>query len=334
MTRLLGFLVCAGGAFAADNLLTGAADPTAVAPHDGTGIVVVSTGRGLPIRFSSDGLAWKQVGRVFDDDAPAWAREKVPGAKGIWAPDISYHDELYHVYYSVSTFGSQRSVIGLAVNKTLDPREPDYEWVDRGLVIESAPGACDFNAIDPALFTDRDGRWYLFWGSFWTGIKMTRIDPKTGKPFAANEPILPVAGRAQGVWPPAIEAPYVIVRGDYYYLFVSWGSCCDGADSTYEVRVGRSKSVTGPYTDRANVEMKEGGGTLVLKGDERWRGPGHNGVLTTAKGQWLVHHTYDMQHLDAKRILQIRPLTWTADDWPAVGEPIEEPVQFPTVGRS
>ncbi|MCA9263384.1 MAG: family 43 glycosylhydrolase, partial [Planctomycetales bacterium] len=138
-------------------LLAGGADPTGVAVQDNQGnttYYVVSTGRGINLSSSPDLRTWKRLGRVFEEDVPAWAKQEIPESNGIWAPDLSYHDGLYYLYYSVSSFGSQRSVIGLAVNKSLDPQSPDYEWVDRGKVIESWADRVDFNAIDPALFVD------------------------------------------------------------------------------------------------------------------------------------------------------------------------------------
>ena len=307
---------------AEDAILRGAADPTIVAAPDGQeGFYLVNTGRGIPISYSSDLVRWERIGKVFPQDIPAWAKAKVPKARGFWAPDVSYHNGLYHVYYSVSSFGSQRSVIGLAVNRSLDPNDPNYRWIDRGLVIESLPGQCDFNAIDAALFVDRDGQWYLFFGSFWSGIKATRLDPATGKPPATNNPILPVAARPRT--PPfAIEAAYVILREGYYYLFVSWDHCCDGADSDYKVMVGRSRSVMGPYVDQAGKPMLEGGGTLVLANHGPWRGPGHNGMFEGEDRLWMAHHTYHVANLKVGRALQIRPTYWTSDGWPVVGLPL------------
>ena len=313
-------------AMANDATLVSGADPTIVATKDADGnqaYYVVATGRGIRFLYSPDLKSWKRMGRVFEESAPAWAKEEVSGADAVWAPDLSFHKGLFHLYYSVSTFGSQRSVIGLAVNKTLDQTSEDYEWVDRGKVIESFPGRCDFNAIDPALFVDEDGRWHLFFGSFWSGLKVIELVPETGKPGTDAE-IVPVAARPRHRTH-AIEAPFVIRRGEYYYLFVSWDRCCDGADSDYKIMVGRSRKVLGPYVDKDGRAMLDGGGTLVLKGNERWRGPGHNSVLTTDEGQWLVHHTYDMQNLQSHRILQIRPMTWTVEGWPKVGEPIVKP---------
>ena len=309
-----------------NGLLNGAPDPTGIATINAAGdtvYYVAATGRGVQLLRSTDLKHWQRSGRVFEQRVPEWARREVPGTRGIWAPDLSYHNGLYYLYYSVSTFGSQRSVIGLAVNKSMDPASNDYQWHDRGKVIESNPEDNDFNAIDPALLVDEDGRWLLFWGSHWSGLKVVEVDPATGKPKPGAE-IKAVAARPD-IASHAIEAPFVIFHQGYYYLFASWDGCCDGADSTYKVVVGRSREATGPYVDAEGRPMFDGGGTLVLESSERWRGPGHNGVITSDAGQWMVHHTYDMQNLDAQRILQVRPMTWTKDGWPEVGEPLAVP---------
>ncbi|MGQ9505185.1 MAG: arabinan endo-1,5-alpha-L-arabinosidase [Thermogutta sp.] len=303
-------------------------DPTVIAvpragdSQTGCDYYAFVTGRGIPILHSHDLKSWRPIGRVFDQAVPDWARREVPGSTGIWAPDVSYHQGRYYLYYAVSTFGSQRSVIGLAVNETLDLESPKYRWVDRGEVIDSSPDKCDYNAIDPALFVDDDGKWYLFFGSFWSGIKAVELTPGEGKPKPGAE-IVPIAGRPNHPTH-AIEAPFVVCRGGYYYLFASWDRCCDGAESDYKVVVGRSKHVLGPYLDFVGRPMREGGGTVILSGNERWRGPGHNCVLITKTGDWIIHHTYDMRNLDKHRILQVRPLTWTEDGWPRVGQPLSE----------
>jgi arabinan endo-1,5-alpha-L-arabinosidase len=307
-------------------ILIGCPDPHIIAARKGGGFYIFCTGAGVPIWHSDDLLHWQRAGRVFQENVPEWAQAAVPSAEGIWAPDIAYFAGRYHLYYSVSSFGSQRSVIGLAVNKTLDATRSDYRWEDRGLVVASAPGKTDFNAIDAAPFVDRDGRAYLFWGSFWSGIKAAWLDRATGKLAGGPPGIVPVAARAKGVDPPAVEGAYVVFHQGLYYLFVSWDLCCEGLNSTYKIMVGRSRSVLGPYVDAMGRRMLDGGGTPVLASSERWRGPGHNSVLQTPQGDWLVHHTYDAQNVGRGRILQIRPLSWS-NSWPAAGEPLTKPVQ-------
>jgi len=320
-------------------LLKGTPDPACVKAHDGSGYFVFATEAGISIRHSTDLKSWKNVGRVFDNAVPDWALKLIPGADSIWAPEIQYTNGKYWLYYSVSTFGSQRSVIGLTTNTTLDASHRDYEWKDQGLVVESFPEKNDYNAIDPAMLVDRDGRAYLYWGSYWTGIKAAELNAATGK-FATSQPkTVAVASRLE-IAPTSIEAAFVIRHEDSYFLFSSWDFCCAHENSTYKVMVGRSDSPLGPYVDKAGKPLLEGGGTLLLMGDERWRGPGHNSVLQTNDGDWLVYHVIDAKAPEKGRILQLRQLKWAEDGWPKVGEPLTDeaettaPLGFsPLVGR-
>ncbi len=307
--------------YAQQDLTKGCPDPGIIKSKTDGHYYIFSTGRGVPIRRSKDLISWQRVGRVFDKRVPDWAKKEVPGTRGIWAPDISYFNGKYHLYYSVSTFGSQRSCIGLATNATLDPADAAYKWIDHGKVIGSAPDKTDFNAIDAAAFVDKDGSVYLALGSFWDGIKMFHLDPKTGKQSPFDSRRYDLARRPKHH---AIEAAFIIYRQDYYYLFVSFDVCCEGVKSTYRVMVGRSEKVTGPYIDLSGKRMTDGGGTLVLASHENWRGPGHNAVLQTPEGDYIVHHTYDANEKHGGRNLQIRPLLWTGHGWPLAGEPIIE----------
>jgi arabinan endo-1,5-alpha-L-arabinosidase len=239
-------------------------------------------------RRSRDLVAWERIGFVFPA-IPAWAREAVPGTRGIWAPDIALLNGRYHLYYSVSTFGSNHSAIGLATNATLDPAAPDYAWRDEGLVLQSRRHD-RFNAIDPNLVADRDGKYWLSWGSFWTGLKITRIDPATGKRHAQDDEIHSLAWRpvAPGA-PSAIEAPFIFARGEFYYLFASFDFCCRGANSTYFVACGRSRNVLGPYVDHEGKPMMRGGGAVVIEANARFKGPGHNAVLSDGGRDYLVY---------------------------------------------
>ena len=301
-------------------------DPAVIAGRNGdAGYYVFTTGKGVPMLHSKDLVEWKAMGRVFAEDIPEWAGNAIQGSRDVWAPDISFHNGLYHLYYAVSTFGSQRSVIGLAVNKRLEPGHPDNRWVDRGMVIDSHKGISDFNAIDPALFVDEGGQWILFFGSFWSGIKAVPLDPLTGKPKSNRPVIHPIATRAANVPHRPIEAPFVIKRGDWYYLFVSWDHCCNGAASDYKIMVGRAQSLLGPYVDKSGKSMAEGGGTLVLEGDADWAGPGHNSVLQRAKGDFLVHHAIPRIRPASGRLLFIRRLAWEDDGWVTCGPPINFP---------
>jgi arabinan endo-1,5-alpha-L-arabinosidase len=270
----------------------------------------------IACRTSNDLASWKLQGTVFKQ-IPSWARKAVPGTKGLWAPDISRVGNEYRLYYSCSTFGSNRSVIGLATNETLDSASPRYAWQDRGLVIESQRGD-DFNAIDPNFIVDREGGHWLALGSFWSGIKLFPLDPGTGKPAAGDARKFSLAARpVPDQAPAAIEAPFLIDRGGYYYLFVSFDYCCQGRSSSYYIVVGRSKAIAGPYVGRDGKLMTDGYGTMLLRGNRRFRGPGHNAFLHDAGKDYLVYHAYDQSH-DGRPVLRISPVTWSADGWPQV----------------
>ena len=286
----------------------------------GDSYYLYSTNDGIPIRQSRDLVQWSFVGRVFEQQLPPWARAEIPGVEAPWAPDLSFFNGRYHLYYSLSTFGSQRSAIGVATNATLDPADPRYRWEDQGKVLESWPTLTAHNAIDPAVAFDEQGQPWLSWGSWSGGIYLRRLDASTGK--LSQQDTVQHFLAARGTSPNAIEGPYVIRRGDFFYLFVSWDLCCRGAESTYNVRVGRSRSITGPYLDRNGVAMTQGGGTLVLAGYGRVRGPGHNSILSEGGEHLMVHHFYDLQENGVPK-LQIRPLFWDVDGWPLAGESYE-----------
>jgi arabinan endo-1,5-alpha-L-arabinosidase len=276
---------------------------------------VFCTGSGIPVRKSTDLIDWKiAFPAIVLSATPAWAREMIPGQNDIWAPDISYYNGKYHLYYAVSTFGKNRSVIGLATNTTLNSKTDGYKWVDEGLILESVE-ADNYNCIDPNLIVDVDGIPWLAFGSFWSGIKMRRLDYETGKLSDEDQTLYSLARRTVNYG--AVEAPFIIRKGDFYYLFVSFDFCCRGADSTYYVAVGRSENITGPYVDRDGVEMLDGGGTQVTFPTERWRGPGHNAVLQENGVEYIVYHAYDAENQGVPT-LRIDLLVWDADGWPSI----------------
>ena len=286
---------------------------------EGARYYMFTTAQGISVNLSDDLLKWQYAGRVFNK-IPEWTFKEAPEFKGhLWAPDIAFVNGTYFLYYSVSTFGSNRSCIGLAVNETLNPQDPRYKWEDRGLVITSTP-AEDFNAIDPNFIQTDDGRAWLSFGSFWTGIKLIELDPATGMPLKNPPDRIALASRP-GVEYNPIEAPFIYKHGEYYYLFVSWDFCCQKVKSTYNIRVGRAKEITGVYLDKDGESMLEGGGMLVLEGAGDMRGPGHNAVIRNGDQDLLVHHVYDGTR-GGMAVLHIRPLTWDADGWPIAGEPL------------
>lgn len=275
------------------------------------------TGPGVPMRRSADLLDWEVLfpNKVLTS-TPEWVREAIPNQNDFWAPDIIHFNDKFHLYYSVSTFGSNRSVIGLATNKTLDPKSDDYKWVDEGLVIESQRSN-NYNCIDANIVLDEEGQPWMSFGSFWTGIKMHKLDYDTGKLSTEDDTLYSIAQRH--INPYAIEAPFIIRKDGFYYQFVSFDFCCRGEDSTYHVRVGRSESVTGPYVDRDGVAMLDGGGTQVTFPTDRWRGPGHNSIIQEDGVEYIVYHSYDAENL-GRPTLRITPLAWDADGWPHAEE--------------
>ena len=289
-------------------------DPSII--KEGDTFYLFSTRAGISVRCSSDLLTWRLCGDVFAH-LPLWAVQDVPGLRGLWAPDISYFNGSYHLYYSASTFGSNRSSIGLTTNLTLNPMSDRYRWMDQGKVISSNTSD-DWNAIDPNLVLDEGGQPWLSFGSFWSGIKLRKIDLNTGKLDPRDTNLYSLASRPRTAGQPgAIEAPFIIRRRGYYYLFVSFDFCCRGTESTYNVRVGRAQRVIGPYVDRDGKDMREGGGTLVIAGEGRWRGTGHCAVLQTPDGDRLVYHAYDAEARGIST-LRISPLIWDSEGWPSV----------------
>lgn len=282
-----------------------------------------ATGMGVSVMSSKDLKNWKFEKPVFDK-APQWAVASVKGYKGhTWAPDIIYHNGLYHLFYSCSTFASNASAIGHATNPTLDPSDPDFKWTDHGKIIQSVPNRDMWNAIDPNVVVDEAGTPWMTFGSFWDGIKMVKLTPdmmqiawpeewyslcRRNRTFALDD-----KNPGDG----AVEAPFIMKHGDYYYLFVSFDYCCRGVKSNYKVMVGRSKTVTGPYLDKEGNSMAHGGGSLVIAGNEDWAGVGHNAAYHIDGKDYFVSHAYSMTDNGASKLI-IREISWSPDGWPVV----------------
>jgi arabinan endo-1,5-alpha-L-arabinosidase len=287
----------------------GAHDPVIIAAHGQ--YYYFSTGNGISAKVSPDLLAWSQLPAVFPQ-TPAWFQARVPAFTGrnIWAPDISFFGGQYHLYYSVSSFGSNRSCIGHATRPALD----SGAWQDHEAVFcSNEPGQNDdFNAIDPNVILDEAGTPWMSFGSFWDGIEMIRLNLAGER---EGDELVHLASRGGG----SIEAPFIVRRCGFYYLFVSFGACCQGVDSTYETRVGRSSALLGPYADRDARPMLDGGGTLLLERGGDWVGPGHNAVLIDGTRAYNVYHAYAASNGASQ--LRISELVWDAEGWPVSGGP-------------
>jgi arabinan endo-1,5-alpha-L-arabinosidase len=272
-----------------------------------------STGNNIGAKTSSNLEQWQASPDVLSASTrPAWLAQQVPGVSNLWAPDAAYFGGAYHLYYSASTFGKNRSCIGHLSRPSL----ANGSWKDEGPVFcSNVSSTDDFNAIDPNVIVDTDGTPWLSFGSFWSGIKLIKLDA-SGARAGTSLDALASRPSASG----ALEAPFIVRRCGYYYLFTSWDKCCDGANSTYNTRVGRASTLRGPYTDRAGKALLEGGGTLVLQGGPRYKGPGHNAVLFTANNAYNVYHAYDADNGGAS-VLRIAELHWDSEGWPISAGP-------------
>jgi arabinan endo-1,5-alpha-L-arabinosidase len=258
------------------------------------------TGVGIYGKVSRNGgLQWDPLPSVLPNGL-SWWRTYVPNQSGndVWAPDVKVYNGRTYLYYSVSTFGSKVSLIGLLSASSIDTGD----WRDDGLVIRTTESN-DYNAIDPDLVIDANGAPWLSFGSWNTGIKLTRL----GSNMKPTGSLYSIASRSGG-----IEAPAIVLRNGYYYLFVSVGTCCQGVNSTYQIRYGRSTSITGPYVDKSGVSMMNGGGSLLDGGNDRWRGPGGQDIAGTSV---IVRHAYDAQDNGNAKLL-ISNLNWDNDGWP------------------
>ncbi len=273
----------------------------------------------LPVRCSADRRTWSRCGYVFSA-LPGWIRAALPQVRNLWAPDIAYFAGEYHLYYCASSLGSQDSVIGLATNATLDPSDPHYQWVDRGLVLASKQGD-DFNAIDPnILVTNAKGIW-LTYGSSWSGVKQRRVDPSTGMLMSTTASkrynLAATARNSQEV----VEGASILRHGSFYYLFLSKGLCCESdlQRDDYREVVGRSRRPWGPFVDTKGDKLSSGGGTVLVHGDERQAAPGGGSAYydPATSEDILVFHALERAN-HGRPTMVIKTITWR-DGWPTVG---------------
>ncbi len=291
-------------------------DPSTVILQDGK-YYVYGTGTGLPVSMSDDGWTWRRAGTLMQALPGGRLGQDViaRGGNNTWAPDVIRVGDKYYVYYAAP--GTQpKAAIGLLVGKTLDPNSSDYKWEDGGPIVWS-DGIEDSNAIDPGVFHDpTNGSLWLTYGSYFGYIRLVELDPKTGKRLHPEAKPINIAINS--------EASDMIFHDGWYYLLVTHGSCCAGANSSYNIRMGRSRKVMGPFVDNIGIDMLEGGGKLFLGSGGRYVGPGHFGLLDLSDGvqKFSCHFEADLDRGGAS-VLDIRPLLWR-DGWPVAGENFKE----------
>jgi len=276
-----------------------------------------------------------EPGQCLFPEQPQWVDENVPGNDGsYWAPTFAGPRR---VYYTVPDGDFNAACLGMA---TATGSPPEMEWTDSGDPIYCSLGAEEAGEpvpLDPAFFQDDDGREFLLFGG--GDIFATELDLATGRPLRidggrgdgtlyhlATQPALDAPNNPDNLdW---MEAPFLYSHGEYYYLFVNVGACCRGLDSTYEIRVGRSRSPTGPFVDRDGVDMRDGGGTVFLDrtgeqlGDSKYHGPGHAGIYETPTGkQYFSFHYYDAEN-DGLPQMGVAEIAFE-DGWPTVVEPVD-----------
>ncbi len=256
-------------------------------------------------------------GGLISEDGWTWnGGAERPG--GGAAPDAVKIGDRYLIAYSATGGGLGGGHAGRVLtmwNNTLDPKSPDFKFTEPIEVAHSLDDE-DCDAIDAGLLLDpTDGRLWLSYGTYFGFIRIVELDPKTGKRVEGNKEINVAID---------CEATTLMYRDGWYYLLGTHGTCCDGPNSTYNIVVGRSRSVTGPYIDNVGRDMLEGGGKLVIAAGERKTGPGHFGRFVVADGVEKMSYHYEADFDQGGRsVLAIRPLLWK-NGWPVAGEAFKE----------
>jgi arabinan endo-1,5-alpha-L-arabinosidase len=275
------------------------------------------TGDYVPSAVSSDLQVWSNAESVYGRTYPSWVDDWQADNPGNtfnfpWAPDASFFEGEYHLYAAFSAFFG-RNISCITHLTSSDPSAGD--WVDQGTVICS-DSKSNYNAIDPDVALDVDGRPWLAFGSFWDGIELTPLD-RDGMP--TGDALVNIARAKE------LEAPVLFRRCGYYYLFVSFGLCCPGDgrsvdDLTYHVVVGRATDIRGPYVDRDGVPMLDGGGTLVVAGDGvQFAAAGHSDVIISGDMIYNVYHAY--RQTDGGATFRVTELPFDDEGWPVPGGP-------------
>ncbi|KAK3714428.1 hypothetical protein LTR37_007734 [Vermiconidia calcicola] len=319
LTSLLSVFITSVTAYAdplpCEGTCTNTHDPSLIQrASDGT-YFRFATGGGMSIHTApSIQGPWTFVGEVLENGSSI----DNSGADDAWAPDVHLVGDMYHVYYSVSTFGTQESVIGVATSESMDPGT----WTDHGSIGLSSTEGDDYNAIDANLFQSEDVD-YMSFGSFWGDLFQTTM----------NGDALTVTGDAPyqielndtGTRPS--EAAYIFQHDENYYLFFSSGICCGYSDTMpapgeeYKIMVCRSETVTGGYVDADGTSCLEKGGTQVLGSHGTVYGPGGQGVYDDPSlGPVVYYHYVDttIGYADGDKRLGVNVLNWSDDGWPSV----------------
>ena len=260
---------------------------------------------GLWTRTSTNLTSWTNIAQVLSPH-PGWIDGMVPGVGDLWAPDVSFFNGLYHLYYAASTFNSKRSCIGHATRAAMNTGN----WAEDGrpVICSNVDTTVNWNAIDPSVILDPAGTPWLVFGSGWDGIEIVRLTAAGA--IDPTSTMSNIARRTAGV----LEGATMVRRCGYYYLFMSWDRCCLGAQSTYNIRVGRSTSMTGGFVDQAGVPLLQGGGTLLVGAGNGWVGPGGESVLFSGNRAYLVYHAYAAT--DGHFQVHVSDLYWDASGWP------------------
>ena len=275
-------------------------DPSTIAECDGKYYTFGTGGGGL---ISDDGWSWH-------------GGAERPG--GGAAPDVLKIGDRYLCIYGATgggLGGGHNGRILTMWNKTLDPKSPDFKWT-KAVEVCSSDGMEDQDAIDPSLLLDpTTGRLWVSYGTYFGTIRLIELDPKTGFRMKGNkEKDIAID----------CEATDLIYRDGWYYLLGTHGTCCDGVNSTYNIVVGRSRNVEGPYVDNVGRDMFHGGGRMVIAAGDRKTGPGHFGRTVIDEGVEIMscHYEADFDR-SGRSVLGIRPLLWK-NGWPVAGEQLKE----------
>ena len=321
---LFGALMCIGiSGFSQEEKAETVREPLVHDPvmaKEGDTYYLYFTGWGISSMTTKNLKDWTFSREVFPV-APQWAKDSVPGYKGhTWAPDILYAGGKYHIFYSCSTFGKNTSAIGHAYRSTLSPDSAE-PWTDTGAVITSHEGG-NYNAIDPNVVIDETGTPWMVFGSFWDGIQLVQLT-KDMSSTCKPEKLYTVCSRrtdrphaSPGVRANAVEAPFIFKHDGYYYLFVSFDFCCRGKKSDYNVVVGRSKQICGPYLDKEGRDMAQGGGSPVIGGNAEFVAIGHSAAYHFDGKDYFMAHGYS--RTDGASKLFLVEMAWDEDGWPVV----------------